>query len=161
MDSVDKQCWKSLSSCLHRCIETSQKHQEDTMLPSVHTEASAFIYSLLISPQWLLTLSRVINVLTTVFVRKWRVPLQLFALFSWQPLFFSFPFPLCFPFWPVLPSWLLFFWKGLERMSLSIFVMKTDRKGKEWKSVWWVTNYRRYSTCTSPTHTAPGPNFHG
>lgn len=97
------------------------------MLPSVHIEASGFIYSFLISSQWLLMFSKVINGLTTAFFRKWRVPLQLFALFSWQPLFF-FPFSFPFTFWPVLPSSLLFFWKGLEHMSLSISVMKTDRK---------------------------------
>lgn len=126
------------------------------MLPSVRAEASGFVYSFLINSQWLLT-SKIINVFTTVFFRKWRVLLQLLFLTA---SVFSFAFPLHFPFWPVLPSSLLFFWKDREHISLSIFVMKTNRKGKEWETGWWLTNYRRGSACTSPTHTAPGPNFH-
>ena len=152
------------------------------MLPSVHIEASGFIYSFLISSQLLLTFFEVINVLTASFLvcwgflwvflivcvlvvfvcfffffTKWRVPLPLIYCFPDSLCFFTFPFVSPrFPFWPVLPSSLLFFWKGLERMPLSIFVMKTDRKGKEWESVWWLTNYRWYSTYTSQS---PGSKF--
>lgn len=74
--------------------------------------------------------SEVIRVLNIVLFSK-GVALQLFALCSWQALFFSFLFPfislfdLCF-----LPPF-LFFGKVLEHMSWIIFVMKTDRKGKE------------------------------
>lgn len=111
MDSVDRQPLKSLSSGLHHWLKLLKSTRGRTPSYLLYLESPLVLFIFHKLPM-IINVFKVTRVLNIVLFSK-GVSLQLFALRSWQALFFSSPFPLDFPFWPVLPSSLFVLWKSL------------------------------------------------